>query len=74
MVNEMLQESPGGRAQFVVSMLGTDPKGPADTKNSQLFSADGYPSDVYSGPIPFGTDEDILSYLSLSSMGILYAG
>ena len=70
----MLQESPGAKVQDVVSVLGTEPIGPADNRNIQLFSAVGYPSCVYSGPVPLGTDEDIFSYLSLSFRGILYAG
>ena len=70
-MKDTLHESPGGRAQCVVSMFDKEPKGPAETKKSQLFSAEGYPSDVYSGPVPFGTEEDILSYLSLSLIGIL---
>ena len=47
------------------------PRGPAETRNIQLFSNIGNPSEVYSGPVPLGTVVIIFSYLSLSFNGML---
>ena len=36
-MKDTLHESPGGRAQCVVSMFDEEPKGPAEIKKSQLL-------------------------------------